>query len=121
MLIELERALARAMASNEPLDTLKREAAALPADARALLERADPDGVRLGQLLVSKLRFERICRGDKRFEAWFERDPKAFTDAFKRYNVEVPPREYFPQQEAEAFLAWLERVAPPLPPEFEAP
>lgn len=67
---------------------------------------ADADGLTISGLLVRKLRFERICRGDSKAEEWFERDPQRFVEAFKVYNHEVPPREYFPRQEAEAFRAW---------------
>lgn len=87
-------------------------------DQRALLQAllrgecppgVDRDGFALTALLIRKLRFERICRGSKRVEEWFERDPEAFTNAFRAYDAEVPPREYFPRQEADAFIAWCEK------------
>lgn len=66
----------------------------------------DEDGFVLTSLLIQKLRFERICRGSKRVEQWFDRDPESFTQSFRAYNAEVPPTEYFPRQEADAFVAW---------------
>jgi len=88
-----QKSMIRALTSDEPSKRLKH---------------ADVDGVSLTGLLVRKLRFERICRGDETAEAWFERDPRGFTEAFKRYNREVPPRDYFPRQEAETFRRWCE-------------
>src|SRR5947207_13719463 len=64
MLIELQRVLQAALASDTPLDSLREAVRGLPAEARAILERVDPEGFVVGSLLVRKLRFERICRGD---------------------------------------------------------
>lgn len=107
MLIELQRVLQAALASESPLETLREAALGLPAGARALVERIDPDGFVVSSLLVRKLRFERICRGDAAMERWFEREPGRFAEIFRVYNREVPPREFFPQPEAEAFRAFL--------------
>ncbi len=52
---------------------------------RERVERIDVDGFRLTALLVAKLRFERICRGDRSMEAWFHRDPQGFTRAYRAY------------------------------------
>ncbi len=109
MLKDLQRVLARALTSDAPLETLRREAAALAAGDRAFVDRLDPDGFLLTSLLVRKLRFERLCRADPSIEAWFERDPGGFVELFRRYNAEVPPRESFPLREAEAFHAWRRR------------
>ena len=86
----------------------------------ALLEGAspegfDPDGFELTRLIVKKLRFELIARGDSDMEAWFDRDPEAFTTAFKAYDALVPPRSWFPREEAEKFRAWCveNRLYPP--------
>lgn len=106
MLRDLQLALARALTSNEPVETLKREAARLSGPDRALIQSVDPEQFLLSSLLVRKLRFERICRGDPRCEAWFGSDPEGFTKAFQAYNAEIPPAEFFPQPEALAFRAW---------------
>jgi len=68
----------------------------------------DPDGLELTRLVVKKLRFELIVRGDAEMDRWFDRDPAAFTEAFRKYDLEVAPREWFPRQEAESFRAWCE-------------
>lgn len=107
MLIELQRVLQAALASDTPLDTLREAARGLSAEAKAVLERVDPEGFVVGSLLVRKLRFERICRGDTAMERWFDRDPGGFTELFRVYNREVPPREFFPQPEAAAFRDFL--------------
>jgi hypothetical protein len=106
VLKDLQRVLARAFTSDAPLDVLRAEAASLSPEEQAWIAAFDPDAVRLTGFIVRKLRFERICRGDPRAEAWFERDPAAFVRAFKAYNAEIPPVAIFPSEEAEAFRAW---------------
>jgi hypothetical protein len=74
----------------------------------APFEGPDPDGLELTRLIVKKLRFELIIRGDSKLEEWFDRDPAAFTSAFKAYEQVVPPRSWFPSEEAEAFRGWCD-------------
>jgi len=74
----------------------------------APFEGVDPDGLELTRLIVKKLRFELIIRGDSGMEAWFDRDAAAFTAAFKAYDALVPPRSWFPREEAEKFRAWCD-------------
>jgi hypothetical protein len=106
VLTDLQRALARALTSDAPVDALKKEAAGLGPEDRALLEGLDPDRFLLTSLIVRKLRFERICRGDTKAEEWFMRDPAGFTEVFRAYNREVPSTEFFPRPEAVAFRKW---------------
>ncbi len=106
MLKDLQRALVRILRSPSPAEEILREAASADEATRAALERADPDGLLLSRLLVLKLRFERICRGDARAARWFERDSAGFTTAFRSYDQEVPQREYFPREEAMSFREW---------------
>jgi len=80
-----------------------------------ILDRMNPEGFIVSSLLVRKLRFERICRGDSAMEQWFDRDPARFTEIFREYNRDVPPREFFPQPEAAAFRDFLRRKEIPLP------
>jgi uncharacterized protein YeaO (DUF488 family) len=109
VLADLQKALLRALIDNDPLPALKREAASLSPEDRALVERIDPDGFALSALIVKKLRFERLTRGSDAVDAWFNRDPAGFAEVFKRYNAEVPPEEYFPAGEIVAFKAWCGR------------
>jgi hypothetical protein len=74
----------------------------------APLEGVDQEGLQLTRLIVKKLRFELIVRGDSDAEAWFDRDPAGFAAAFKVYDSIVPPRSWFPREEAEKFRAWCE-------------
>ena len=71
------------------------------------LARLDPDGLRLTALLIQKLRFERILRGDPDLRRRFEEDPEGFTRGFQRYLRATPPRAVFPAEEAEQFRAFL--------------
>ena len=103
---ELQRALLRALSSEAPLEVLEKESAALPPGDRREIARIDPDGFVITSLLVRKLRFERACRGDVDIRVWFERDPEAFTTAFKAYGSEEPPRDYFADDEARRFRDW---------------
>ncbi len=107
-LTDLQRALLRALQDEEPLAALAREAKDLPPRERALAEAIDADGFVLSSLLVKKLRFERICRGDAEMERWFEERPSEFVAAFRRYHREVEARDYFPRPEAARFRAFVE-------------
>jgi hypothetical protein len=103
-LADWEKQVAAAMRARDPV-----------AAVRALYPDADADGVRMTALIVAKLRFERLMRGSPEAEAWFERDPAGFTRAFSRYHAEVPPRAFFPVDEAALFRAWRTRAEAPLP------
>ncbi|MGK3988670.1 hypothetical protein WME99_36840 [Sorangium sp. So ce136] len=105
--------MARAMTAADPVAALRAAAAdpALPAALRRALRGADEDGVRMSALLVARLRFERLLRGSPEAEAWFDRDPAAFSEAFRRYNAEVPPAAFFPAGEARLFRGWVVRGA----------
>lgn len=119
MLSDLQKAMVRALTADRPVEALRAEAAALGPEDQALLAGLDPERVLLTSLIVRKLRFERICRGDDQAEAWFERDPAGFTAAFRDYNREVPSTEFFPRPEAVAFRNWCRErkiVNPAAPP-----
>jgi len=107
MLIELQRVLQAALASDTPLETLRDAARDLSPEARAIVDSIDPEGFVVSSLLVRKLRFERICIGDAALQEWFDREPARFTELFRAYNKEVPSREFFPQPEARAFRRFL--------------
>lgn len=103
-LVDYEKQLAAAMRARDPV-----------AAVRALHPGADADGVRLTALLVARLRFERLMRGSPEAEASFDRDPATFARDFQRYHAEVPPRAFFPAEEAALFRAWRDRRAAPPP------
>ena len=98
-----EQLMASVLIATDPIAALE----ALAADERALLEPIDRDGLRMAALLVARLRFERLIHGSRRAAQWFDSDPRAFAQAFKRYHASVPPVSTFPPQEARAFEAWL--------------
>lgn len=77
----------------------------LDAAERTMLASLDADGLRLTSLLVHKLRFERLLRGDPRARAQFSADPAGFTGRFDRFVVQVPPTAVFPAEEAALFQA----------------
>ncbi len=78
----------------------------LAAELRESLAAASAEGVRMSALIVVRLRFERVLHGSEFGAAWFERDPKAFAAAFKRYHADVPPTAQTPWDEAPLFDAW---------------
>jgi hypothetical protein len=104
--------VARALLAPDPAAALARlrARARLPARFRKALAYAHEDGVRVAALLVVRLRFERLLRGSAKADEWFHRDPEGFTEAFRRYHHEIPPRAYFPPSEARAFERWLTRA-----------
>ncbi len=76
-------------------------------DREALVAAAGfPDGVRMAALLVTKLRFERLIRGSRSAEEWFERDGEGFARAFREYQGAVPPTAFFPGEEGRLFERW---------------
>jgi hypothetical protein len=109
MSAELERILADALTSAEPVESIALALAdpALPMAVRAQLTAIDADGLRIAALLVAKLRFERVLNASHVAAQWFERDPEAFTEAFRRYHTSVPPTELGPSAEARRFEAWI--------------
>lgn len=112
MLSEVERVLVEALHAEDPPARLRGlvEGAGgrLAADERAwlLAAVADDDGLRMAGLLVVKLRFDRVLRGDPSLRRAFEEDAAAFVERFRRYCRDVPPAYVFPQDEARAFAAW---------------
>ncbi|WP_437938133.1 hypothetical protein [Sorangium sp. So ce341] len=108
-----EELVARAMTAEDPVAALRAAAGdpALPPALRRALNGVDEDGVRMSALLVARLRFERLLRGSPEAEAWFDREPAAFSAAFRRYHAEVPPTAFFPPGEARLFRRWIEAQA----------
>ncbi len=101
--------IADALVSRDPVPLLDkaREDRELPAALKEALAAADPDGLRLTALLVAKLRFERLIRGSSKAGEWFDRDPRGFTETFRRYHAQVPPTTSEPRGETRIFEAWL--------------
>ena len=102
MLAELQQVLVDCCTADDPLAAMAAARDAHP-DLEPLLRHVDDDGLRLTALLVKKLRFERILRGDPDLQKEFEQDVPGFTLWFREYLAEVPPTAIFPQEEAQAF------------------
>ena len=98
----------KAMRSRDPVTPIARASRnrSLPIDLRRALAHAAGDGARIAALLVARLRFERLLRGSPEAEAWFERDPEGFAEAFGRYHEAVSLTAFFPGAEARAFRRW---------------
>lgn len=103
-LADYERRVAAAMRAKDPVAAM-----------RAIDPNVDADGVRMTALIVARLRFERLLRGSPEAEASFDRDAAAFAETFGRYHADVPPRAFFPADEAALFDAWRDRIAAPPP------
>ncbi len=71
------------------------------------LETVDVEGLRLTGLLIRKLRFERIVRGDSSLAARFEAAPADFTAMFRKYLVAESPSCVFPEDEAARFRRFI--------------
>ena len=106
-----ERVLARAITAPDPAAALRAASRdrRLDADVRRRLAGADEDGVRMAALLVARLRFERLLRGSPDAEDFYDRDPAAFTRAFRAYHETVPPSAFFPTGEAALWATWRAR------------
>jgi hypothetical protein len=113
-LVLFQRLLARALLADDAVGAVAAlgENSRLPQVLRSAAQRAAPDGVRVSALLVAKLRFERLMRGDARLRAWFEQSPKVFVETFRRYHAEESPICSFPRAEARHFAEWLQNNQP---------
>lgn len=103
-----QRALADALLSRDARGAMEATANDDTASRRLRGEigAASADGVRITELLVAKLRFERLLQGSREAGAWFQRDPAAFAASFREYHTTVAPRADGPVQEAAAFARW---------------
>ena len=103
-----EQALRRALTAPALVAALiaEREQAPRGSAVRGWLDAIDEDGFRLAALLVARLRFERLTRGSREADAWFEEAPGAFAEAFRAYHGSVAPGAYFPGHEARLFATW---------------
>jgi hypothetical protein len=116
MLKAVQRVLLRALLSEDPAAELRlqlREATDLRPEERETLSRIDGDGLRLTQLLVKKLRFERLTEAIPELADLFTRDPQAFLRQFDAYTSAVAPEGYLPDQEAELYRRWRTENGPP--------
>lgn len=104
-----ERPLAEAWLSPDPVSRMSEVSQSLQADLR--LNQADPDGLRISALLISKLRFERLMHGSRQARDAFERDPASFAARFRRYVRAVAPTAQGPLDEARLWLAWAGQQA----------
>ena len=71
------------------------------------VQHIDDDGFRIAEILVAKLRFQRLYHGSLQVNEWFAADAAGFTEAFRCYHREVPPTTFDVRGEAEAFARWL--------------
>jgi hypothetical protein len=113
VLIDVQRLLLLACAQPDPAGWLRQQCertdTGLTAAERDMLRAADADGLRLTHVLVTKLRLERLMRGDARAAADAAATPEEFMARFVRYAAEVAPTAVFPSEEAVLFQAWSER------------
>lgn len=68
-----------------------------------------PPMSRLEEGLIAKLRFERLIQGDDEAHDLFDRDPQQFVALFRRYDLEIAGRAWFPNQEGQLWRAWRAR------------
>ncbi len=106
----LESLMAAALREEDPVAGFRAAAedGELTEELRRAVQSAAPEGIRIASLLVARLRFERLMNGSVEADGWFERDPKGFTAAFRRYHREVAPREVWARGEGESFATWAD-------------
>ena len=104
----LETLVAAALRAEDPAAAfaLASHDAKLTDELRDALCFARPAGIRIAAVLIARLRFERLIQGSREAGSWFDRDPRAFTSAFRRYHQEIAPRGIQPRDEGEAFFRW---------------
>ena len=114
MLTELEQSVLRALLAADPISQLEieRQRNGLNASGRAFLDKISADGFLMTSLLVKKLRFERLTRGEPALEEFFSSDPEAFVRLFQNYTGSMPPTAYFPQEESTLFQSWDQSPRP---------
>ncbi len=116
---EYELRIARALRAPDAIAALRVERAdpSLSPVVADMLAAVDERGFQLGALLVAKLRFERILRGSRAAEAWFDAAPAEFSHRFAAYHAAVPPTAVFPDAEVDTFETFLGGAfRPPRPP-----
>lgn len=101
---KVESTLASILRAPDPVAALRAARANQP--ALAPLDHIDEDGLRMAALLVLKLRFERLLRGDPEVEAEHERDPEGLARDVRAYHQQTPLRAIFPAAEARLFREW---------------
>jgi hypothetical protein len=106
MLKNIQEILLRALIQVDPMEALRKEIEKAPQEDRIELEKLTEDGIHLSQLLIQKLRFEKICWGAPEIEEWYQNNPDLFTNAFQSYSDEVPHKEWMPTKERENFIAY---------------
>lgn len=107
----VERAYGAALCAEDPVGAVRALAAdsECPPALRAVLARADADGIRMTGLLIAKARFERLLNGSGDAIRWFIGDGPGFAAAFRAYHYGEHPIEHAPTAEARRFDAWRER------------
>lgn len=103
-LARLQAVLAGLLRSRDPAAALAAALARPDADQR--LQAIDANGLRIAALLVAKLRFQRLLSASREAAAWFERDGRGFTEAFRAYHTSRPSGSLDPWGEAAAFARW---------------
>jgi hypothetical protein len=100
--------LLRALTSDDPPAALAPllDAAELTEEERAWLRCLDADGLRMTGLMLKKLRFEQLTRGDAEMAELFAQSPQEFLRRFDAYATAVLPGAYFPDQEAAMYRRW---------------
>ncbi len=108
MLRDVQRVLIAVLLADDPGAELRARLAdaGLADDERRSLAAISPDGLRLSSLIVKKLRFERLVRGDGDLARLFDERPEEFMRLYRDYAKAVPPGAYFPQEEGRLFRAW---------------
>jgi uncharacterized protein YeaO (DUF488 family) len=117
MLHRFQSILAHALLDDNPhakLHRLLAENDDLDAEHRAMLERLDPEGLKLSSVMFQKIRFEQLLRGHRGLRELFSTDPRAFMELYRAYAAEVPSCCYLTDEEGQCFDDWLQSTTNPV-------
>ena len=107
MLSDLQERMVEALYGSDPHGDLLKIMEDF-SDDKENLDYIQKDGWHLSHLLLLKLRFERLTRGNPATMEEFENDPAAFTSSFKEYHKANKPVVFFPGEEAAMYQQYLD-------------
>ena len=107
-LLRFEEAVAAAFRNADPTAAFRaiENDVELPASLREAARTPQSRGIEISALLIIRLRFERLIQTSSRASAWYDSQPREFTQTFRDYHRSVPSSTEFGMREARDFDTW---------------